>query len=826
MRERGTARRVDRSIAAAVLAFGIGDVLLHGVPGSETAALALWTAAGIAVVWRRAHPVAFFAFALGVQACSIGFKLSPGSAAVAPLYLPLALFGLGAYVRDARLAVPAALGVVVLMLMRTGLDLLGALPERTPDVVVRELAIFVPAAVGGALLRDRTEALAHARRRARLAAAAADDGGAVELALGAERRRIARELHAVVTGCVRAVLDEVAAVRTMLRRAGGPSGAAGAIGAAWAAGDVWAAWTGGASGAAGAISPEPARVALRRARDASQQAMAEMRRMLMLLRSSEAVARPDASEVPASLRELTDRGAGAIDVRRAHAGAPPQEERLPAVAMRVLVALAELPGCTRVTVERGDGFVRASARIRLGLGRGAVEALAERARLAGGRLRRGPLRRSTLTVVLPTHSEHAARLRAPSAWLRLAPRLSAQLLPLLMLALELTEALLAAGKPAEFYGSASVPVRVVGAVALAAAFLPRRRWPLASVLLVVAVALVRCSVLDDAFGLNAPLYVAAFIAGAYVRLPWAAALGGLACIAGGIATVMFQFGWNLELYPTGVLLFFATMTAAAWATGIGGRRRVAEAQELRALSAAEEQRQARAIERVVEAERLRVARELHDLVGHGLTSITLQCAVADQLLGARSAVAGDAIADPGARPTAGAAHAHAQAAAATAIAAVEEVGEEVLRELDQLLAALDGRREAAAPQLSRLPELARRAEAHGLDVRLKLVGDVAAVPAGHAGAAYRIVQEALTNARKHGGAVAVAVRVAHERERLTIEVRNEIALGRSIPTAPATGAGLGIAGMRERVRLYDGWLVAGPDGADAWAVRAELPLTG
>lgn len=814
--DRGIARRVDLSIAAAVLVFGVGDVLVHGVPGNETAALALWAAAGVAVVWRRAQPFAFFAWALAVQACSIVFDLSPGSAAVAPLYLPLALFGLGAYVRNARTALPAALGgVVVLILMRTLLEAAGALPDRTADVLLRELAIFLPAAVGGALLRDRTEALAQARRRARVAAAAAGDDGAVELALGAERRRIARELHAVVTGCVRAVLDEVAAVRTMLGRAAGPSGAA------------------------GATSTDPARAALRRARDASQQAMAEMRRMLVVLRSSEAAARPDASEVPASLRELTDRGAGAIDVRRAHAGAPPQDERLPAVAMRVLVALAELPGCTRVAVERGDGFVRASARVRGGLARGSAEALAERARLAGGRLRRGTLRRTTLTVVLPTHSEHAARLRAPRVWLRVAPWLRAQLLPLLILALEVTEALLAAGKPAEFYGAASVPVRLLGAVALAAAFVPRRRWPLASVLLVVAVALVRCAVLDDAFGLNAPLYVAAFVAGAYVRSLWAAALGGLACIAGGIATVMFQFGWNLEMYPTGVLLFFATMTAAAWATGIGGRRRVAEAQELRALSAAEEQRQARAIERVVEAERLRVARELHDLVGHGLISITLQCAVADQLLGARPEAERDLLGDQS--PEAGSTGRRSVArpeAAATAIAAVEEVGEEVLRELDQLLAALDGRRETSAPQLSRLPELARRAEAHGLDVRLELVGDVAAVPAGHAGAAYRIVQEGLTNARKHGGAVAVTVRVAHERDRLTVEVRNELgrdgvatdAAASSVPAdrplPPTTGAGLGIAGMRERVRLYDGWLVAGPDGADAWAIRAELPLAG
>ncbi len=408
---------------------------------------------------------------------------------------------------------------------------------------------------------------------------------------------------------------------------------------------------------------------------------------------------------------------------------------------------------------------------------------------------------------------------SPQQWLGRVPWLRTQGIPLLIFGLEATEALLTAGKPAEFYGSATLPVRLAGATALALAFVPRRRWPLLSVLAVVAVCMARSVVFDDAFGLNPPLYVAAFVAGAYVRPLWAAALAGIACIAGGFFTVVLMFDWNWGLYPPNLLLFFATMVTAAWVTGITGRRRLAQADELRALSAAEEQRQGRAIEHAVEAERLRVARELHDLVGHGLTSITLQCAVAAQQL-----------------------ESHPRQAAA-AIAAVEEVGAEVLRELHQLLAALDGNAAAAAPELARLRELARRAESQGLDVRLQLAGDLATVPAGHAGAAYRIVQEALTNARKHGGAGAVTARVACERGRLAIEVRNPLGPARpsrplrpaprpadapaagAAPAAPtAAGSGLGLAGMRERVRVYDGWLTAGPDRAGGWLVRAELPL--
>nr|WP_246344822.1 histidine kinase [Conexibacter arvalis] len=676
------------------------------------------------------------------------------------------------------------------MVVRVGLDLAGVLSNRSDDQWLRELGIFAPAAAGGLLLRDRAEALQRARRRA----AAAGDDDAVDLALVAERTRIARELHAVVRGCVRAVLDEVAAARSTLAARTGVS-----------------------------------RAALRRARDASQQAMGEMRRMLLLLRSEAGdgaapaaalaggevggvgTGRPDAADVPATLDDLAARLAdGPIAVRRARAATSAPEAPLPAVAMRVLVALAELPGCTRIAIERGDGVVRAAARLTGAADPLRVEALAERARLAGGRLRRGWPRRSRIVLLLPAAPHAAPHPVDRNPWLRLPACVRAQGVPLLLCALEVCEALMAADGDAASYGPASTPVRVAGAVVLAAAFLPRRRWPLLTVALVVAIAWLRTDLLGDWFGLNPPLYLAAFVAAAYAKSLWAAALGGLLAAGGGVAVVVSAFGW--AGYPSSVFLFFVTMVGAVWVTGVGGRRRLAQAEELRVLSAAEERRQARAIARAVNAERLRVARELHDLVGHGLTSITLQCAVADQLLDARPA------------------------AAASAIGAVEEVGEEVLRELHQLLAALDGGDEHEAPELARLPELARRAEAQGLRVRLELVGDVATVAAGPAGAAYRIVQEALTNARKHGGPVPVRARVAVDRGRLTVAVRNPLAAAPAtvgaMPAAPASapapdrplGSGLGLAGMRERVRVYDGWLLAGREPDGDWVVRAELPL--
>jgi signal transduction histidine kinase len=790
MGQRSPARRVDLAIAGGLLALGQLEIGLRGAIGSAAAAHVLWAAAAVAVLWRRGRPVLFFAWALLVHALVVGFDLSPQFGALYALYPQLALFGLGAYVRDPRHAVAAAAGgLLATMLLRAGLDLAGLLGDRGGGDWLREAGIYAPAAAGGVLLRDRTEALLGARRRA--ASAVAGDDGAVDLAITVERTRIARELHAVVRGCVRAVLDDVAAAR-----------------------------------ATRSLRPAAARTALRRARDASQQAMGEMRRMLALLRTDApgegavpapdiagggvggvGTGRPDAADVPTSLVDLAARvpGGSPIAVRRAHSGAPFPDAPLPAVAMRVLVALAELPGCARIAIERGDGMVRATARLTGEADRARVEALSERARLAGGRLRQGRLRRGRIALTLPAAVSGARLPPERNPWLRLPPFVRAQGIPLLLLVLEVAEALLAPADDAADVGTATLPVRLAGAVLLAAAFLPRRRFPLATVVLVVAIAALRTEVLNDWFGLNPPLYLAAFVAGAYMRPLWAAVAAGVFVVVGGLGTIVVTFGW--EYAPASVFVFVATMSGAIWTTGLGGRRRLAEAEELRTLAAEEERRQGRAIARAVNAERLRVARELHDLVGHGLTSITLQCAVADQLLDRRPADAD------------------------VAIAAIEEVGQDVLRELHQLLAALDGGDERELPALAGLPELARRAESQGLEVRLELVGDVAAVPAGHAGAAYRIVQESLTNARKHGGErsgsgrVAVQARVALERGRLAIEVRNPLAAAAAHGAgAPAPGSGLGLPGMRERVRVYDGWLAAGAERGGDWVVRAELPI--
>jgi signal transduction histidine kinase len=121
------------------------------------------------------------------------------------------------------------------------------------------------------------------------------------------------------------------------------------------------------------------------------------------------------------------------------------------------------------------------------------------------------------------------------------------------------------------------------------------------------------------------------------------------------------------------------------------------------------------------------------------------------------------------------------------------------------------------PGLAQLPELVARA---GVPVTLEVEGDPRALPAGVDISAYRIVQEALTNVRKHAGAVPATVRVAWAQDAVALTVRDR---GPGTPSLPAPTEGHGLIGMRERVRLLGGELHAGPAAGGGFEVRAVLP---
>jgi signal transduction histidine kinase len=238
---------------------------------------------------------------------------------------------------------------------------------------------------------------------------------------------------------------------------------------------------------------------------------------------------------------------------------------------------------------------------------------------------------------------------------------------------------------------------------------------------------------------------------------------------------------------------------AAWTIGYAVRQRQAYTEALR--REAERQAEARADERVV-AERLRIARELHDVVAHSMSLIAVQAGVA-HYVGAE-------------RPE----------AATQALGSIERTSREALREMRRLLGVLrgsSGEREdpelAPAPRLADLARLAEATTAAGLEVRLRCDAP-GELPAGLELAAYRIVQEALTNVIKHAEARQVDVGVRYEGGVLRVEVQDD---GRGGP--PLTSRGHGLLGMNERVAFYGGEFAAGPAPGGGFRVAAALPLS-
>ncbi|WP_318201369.1 sensor histidine kinase [Streptomyces sp. SCL15-4] len=274
------------------------------------------------------------------------------------------------------------------------------------------------------------------------------------------------------------------------------------------------------------------------------------------------------------------------------------------------------------------------------------------------------------------------------------------------------------------------------------------------------------------------------------RIPW---ITGMLTVLGGVVPAAL---WR---DPQGLLigLGVGVVALAPAATGslVRGHRDAAEAARLRAEQTALLAEMDRA--QAVTAERARVARELHDMVANHLSAIAIHSTAALSLDDARTS--------------------------RDALAVVRENSVAGLAEMRRLIGILrdrSGDREpAASPTLAGLGALVGTARANGLDVRLDAGhGDV---PAPVELAAYRIVQESLTNALKHAAEGCVHVVLRQRDGALDIRVTSPYRPGDD-PRAPGSGSGL--TGMRERAALLGGTFEAGPrDGL--WAVRAALPLT-
>ncbi len=248
---------------------------------------------------------------------------------------------------------------------------------------------------------------------------------------------------------------------------------------------------------------------------------------------------------------------------------------------------------------------------------------------------------------------------------------------------------------------------------------------------------------------------------------------------------------------SGSTVFFWVVLAAAWPLGQAFQRRAAEREALagraRELAVGHE----RLAREAGAAERARIARELHDVVGHGLSVIVLQLVGAVGLL-----EKGDTEA------------LHAR------LLGTERSARDALAEMRRLLGLLDDRDAPAdQPGLGELDRLLTDTRAAGADVEAAIVGERRELPAGVDLAAFRILQESLTNVLKHAEPPKATVHICYEADAITVEVRDQ---GRAESAGSRPGA-RGIAGIRERVTLYDGELELGPQPGGGFLVRARLP---
>ncbi len=316
----------------------------------------------------------------------------------------------------------------------------------------------------------------------------------------------------------------------------------------------------------------------------------------------------------------------------------------------------------------------------------------------------------------------------------------------------------------------------------------RRSHPLEQFLVAISATIVYAA-LDYPGG---PIYVVAF-ASALAMVAQRRSLMPVA-FGGGAALIAVQFavyGWALHLFGFAAVWFVGT---ALFGEAVRLRREQQRTTEARA-EFAERSREEEARRRVAE-ERLRIARDVHDVVGHSLATIALQAGVAEHLLDDR---------EPKARES---------------MATIRRLSREALAEVSAMLGVLradDGAERAPTPDLSGVTGLVEDMRAAGLDVDLEL--DEQPVPEVVGGAAFRIVQESLTNVVRHAGPDAAAhVRVAAMDGAVEIEVSDN---GQG--ATPGTPDGNGLTGMRERAAALGGSFSAGSAPGGGFRVQALLP---
>ena len=338
------------------------------------------------------------------------------------------------------------------------------------------------------------------------------------------------------------------------------------------------------------------------------------------------------------------------------------------------------------------------------------------------------------------------------------------------------------------------------AAALVLTLLGRRRWPFGAPaalwLLAAALSFVDGRLVTFAFAVQLAGLAAAFLLG-NLRDERQSRVGLAVVVGCGVIVIV-----NDPSHSATEPFLMTALFALAWFAGFGLRERGvrAEVAEERARHAEREREAAARI--AVAEERIRIARELHDVVAHAVSVMVLQVGAVRHRLPASDS-------------------------RAEVLVGVEETGREAMTEMRRLLGALRSSDEepelGPQPGLARLDALLDEVRRAGLPVDLRVDGERTPLPGAIDLAAYRIVQEGLTNALKHAHASTADVVLRYGADELAIDVRDD---GDGTGSGVGVSSGYGLAGIRERIRIYGGDMTAGTVNGGGFVLSARLPLGG
>ena len=338
---------------------------------------------------------------------------------------------------------------------------------------------------------------------------------------------------------------------------------------------------------------------------------------------------------------------------------------------------------------------------------------------------------------------------------------------------------------------------VLAALAFTTPFFARRRYP-GGALVAIAIAIGLASFVDGRLVTHPFISFAFALAICFrwgMRPARAQSVAGLLLTMGAAALVTV----NDPKGKVGDFIWDAITFTVAWIIGfaVGDKYREVEEAKERAEQA-EREREERA-RQAVAGERARIARELHDVVGHSVSVMTVQASAVRRLLEPDQERVGEAL------------------------QVVEQTGREALAEMRRMVGVLRHAEEAPAlapqPSLEQIEKLVQHARDRGLPVELQIEGDPVELPTGIDLTAYRLVQEGLTNAIKHAGANRAEVLVRYAAGHVEVTVSDD-----GSGAGDGDGGGHGLVGMRERVSVYGGKLEAGSRPEGGFRLRATLPV--